>query len=143
MKNVNNMVLPVFQTVLLITILVLVILNYTKVHQGFQNSEGCDNKLQNCDLKLRTCNSRKNTIARNLKKYKDKSTQKLENCLANKERMGIEYNKTYKLYNECMGINTNNGGMLDDTPSGIPGKMPSGSVGGPHQQRNDEPYMNV
>jgi hypothetical protein len=40
MTNVNNMVLPVFQTVLLITILVLVILNYTKIHQGFQNREG-------------------------------------------------------------------------------------------------------
>jgi hypothetical protein len=40
MKNVNNMVLPVFQTVLLITILVLVILNYTKMHKGFQNREG-------------------------------------------------------------------------------------------------------
>ena len=40
MTNVNNMVLPVFQTVLLITILVLVILTYTKTHQGFQNREG-------------------------------------------------------------------------------------------------------
>jgi hypothetical protein len=120
MKNVNNMVLPVFQTVLLITILVLVILNYTKVHQGFQNREGYANKVQQYKLKLRTCNSRKNTIARNLKKYKDKSTQKLEACLANKP-----------------------GGMPRKMPSEMPIGMPGGSMGGPHQQRNDEPYMNV
>ena len=43
MKNVNNMVLPVFQTVLLITILVLVILNYTKSQQGFENGGGFRN----------------------------------------------------------------------------------------------------
>jgi hypothetical protein len=43
MKNVNNMVLPVFQTVLLITILVLVILNYTKSQQGFENGGGLRN----------------------------------------------------------------------------------------------------
>jgi hypothetical protein len=42
MTNVNNMVLPVFQTVLLITILVLVILNYT-TKKGFQNREGFQN----------------------------------------------------------------------------------------------------